>query len=93
MGGLYDLRSLKQSYMRSAGHLGWAFPPGLGAKAACPDRPVIMLNSPEKSPSFPEPQRALPGCQSLQEDVQPQRPEFSIRVHREKGDLRGSPLR
>src|ERR1044071_2465624 len=29
--------------MRSAGHLGWAFPAGLGAKAACPDRPVITF--------------------------------------------------
>src|SRR5438105_4575917 len=43
MGGMFDLRSLKQSYMRSAGHLGWAFPAGLGAKAACPDRPVITF--------------------------------------------------
>jgi len=43
MGGMYDLRSPKQSYMRSAGHLGWAFPAGLGAKAACPDRPVITF--------------------------------------------------
>jgi acetolactate synthase-1/2/3 large subunit len=43
MGGMYDLRSLKQSYMRSAGHLGWAFPAGLGAKAACPDRAVITF--------------------------------------------------
>ena len=40
---MYDLRSPKQSYMRSAGHLGWAFPAGLGAKAACPDRPVITF--------------------------------------------------
>ena len=43
MGGMYDLRSPKQSYMRSAGHLGWAFPAGLGAKAACPERPVITF--------------------------------------------------
>jgi acetolactate synthase-1/2/3 large subunit len=43
MGGMYDLRSPKQSYMRSAGHLGWAFPAGIGAKAACPDRPVIVF--------------------------------------------------
>ena len=43
MGGMYDLRSIKQSYMRSAGHLGWAFPAGLGAKAACPERPVITF--------------------------------------------------
>jgi len=43
MGGMYDLRMPAQSYMRSAGHLGWAFPAGLGAKAACPDRPVVVF--------------------------------------------------
>lgn len=43
MGGLYDLRVATQSYMRSAGHLGWAFPAGIGAKAACPDRPVVVF--------------------------------------------------
>jgi acetolactate synthase I/II/III large subunit len=43
MGGMYDLRSPTQSYMRSAGHLGWAFPAGIGAKAACPDRPVVVF--------------------------------------------------
>jgi acetolactate synthase I/II/III large subunit len=43
MGGMYDLRAASQSYMRSAGHLGWAFPTGLGAKAACPQRPVIVF--------------------------------------------------
>jgi acetolactate synthase I/II/III large subunit len=43
MGGMYDLRIPAQSYMRSAGHLGWAFPAGLGAKAACPDRPVVVF--------------------------------------------------
>jgi len=43
MGGLYDLRSPSQSYMRSAGHLGWAFPAGIGAKAACQDRPVVVF--------------------------------------------------
>ena len=36
MGGMYDLRSPTQSYMRSAGHLGWAFPAGLGAKCGVP---------------------------------------------------------
>ncbi len=35
MGGMFDLTSPRQSYMRSAGHLGWAFPAGLGAKCAC----------------------------------------------------------
>jgi len=43
MGGMFDLRSAKQSYLRSAGHLGWAFPAGLGAKCACPQRPVVTF--------------------------------------------------
>jgi len=43
MGGMYDLRTDSQSYMRSAGHLGWAFPAGIGAKAACPERPVVVF--------------------------------------------------
>ena len=43
MGGMYDLRSPKQGYLRSAGHLGWAFPAGLGAKCACPGRPVVTF--------------------------------------------------
>jgi len=43
MGGLYDLRTPRQSYMRSAGHLGWAFPAGLGAKCGCPERPVVTF--------------------------------------------------
>jgi acetolactate synthase-1/2/3 large subunit len=43
MGGMFDLRSATQSYLRSAGHLGWAFPAGIGAKAACPERPVVVF--------------------------------------------------
>jgi acetolactate synthase-1/2/3 large subunit len=43
MGGMFDLTSTKQGYLRSAGHLGWAFPAGLGAKCACPDRPVLTF--------------------------------------------------
>ena len=43
MGGMYDLRAPTQSYLRSAGHLGWAFPASLGAKCAQPDRPVICF--------------------------------------------------
>ena len=43
MGGMFDLKSASQSYLRSAGHLGWAFPAGLGAKCACPDRPVVTF--------------------------------------------------
>jgi acetolactate synthase-1/2/3 large subunit len=43
MGGFYDLRTRNQSYMRSAGHLGWAFPAALGAKCGAPDRPVVCF--------------------------------------------------
>jgi acetolactate synthase I/II/III large subunit len=43
MGGMFDLRTAEQSYLRSAGHLGWAFPAGLGARCACPDRPVVVF--------------------------------------------------
>jgi len=43
MGGMFDLSSPRQSYIRSAGHLGWAFPAGLGAKCACPERPVVVF--------------------------------------------------
>jgi len=43
MGGMYDLRSPNQSYLRSAGHLGWAFPAGLGAKCGAPERPVVTF--------------------------------------------------
>jgi acetolactate synthase I/II/III large subunit len=43
MGGLFDLTSPLQSYLRSAGHLGWAFPAGLGAKCARPERPVVSF--------------------------------------------------
>jgi acetolactate synthase-1/2/3 large subunit len=43
MGGMYDLRSPRQSFLRSAGHLGWAFPAGLGAKCAAPQRPVVTF--------------------------------------------------
>src|SRR6266513_5593183 len=43
MGGMYDLTSVNQSYLRSDSHLGWAFPAGLGAKCACPDRPVVTF--------------------------------------------------
>ncbi|MGI8524830.1 MAG: thiamine pyrophosphate-binding protein [Pseudolabrys sp.] len=43
MGGMYDTRTQAQSYIRSAGHLGWAFPAGIGAKAASPNRPVVAF--------------------------------------------------
>ena len=43
MGAMFDTRTPTQSYLRSAGHLGWAFPASLGAKCAAPDRPVICF--------------------------------------------------
>ncbi len=43
MGGMYDVRGAGQTYLRSAGHLGWAFPASLGAKCAAPDRPVVCF--------------------------------------------------
>ena len=43
MGGMYDLRKPSQSYIRSCGHLGWAFSAGLGAKCAVPERPVVVF--------------------------------------------------
>jgi acetolactate synthase-1/2/3 large subunit len=43
IGGMFNTRSAHQSYIRSAGHLGWAFPAALGAKCACPERPVVAF--------------------------------------------------
>ena len=43
MASMFELTSPGQSFIRSAGHLGWAFPAGLGAKCACPDRPVVIF--------------------------------------------------
>jgi acetolactate synthase-1/2/3 large subunit len=43
MGGMYDLRTPQQSYVRCAGHLGWAFPAALGVKCGVPDRPVVCF--------------------------------------------------
>jgi acetolactate synthase I/II/III large subunit len=39
---MFDMKA-GQQYMRSAGHLGWAFPAGLGAKCGCPERPVVTF--------------------------------------------------
>ena len=36
MGGMYDLRVPTQSYIRSAGHLGWAFPAGARRQGGVP---------------------------------------------------------
>ena len=43
MGGMFDLRSPEQTYIRSAGHLGWAFSAAMGAKCGCPERPVLAF--------------------------------------------------
>ena len=43
MASMYENNHSSQSFIRSAGHLGWAFPAGLGAKCACPDRPVVTF--------------------------------------------------
>jgi acetolactate synthase-1/2/3 large subunit len=43
MSGFFDLSAPTQSFMRSAGHLGWAFAAGLGAKCAAPHRPVVTF--------------------------------------------------
>jgi acetolactate synthase I/II/III large subunit len=43
MGGMYDLKAPTQSYIRCAGHLGWAFPASIGAKCGAPERPVVCF--------------------------------------------------
>ncbi len=42
--GMYiELRRPTQTYLRAAGSLGWGLPAALGAKCACPERPVICF--------------------------------------------------
>ena len=43
MASMFELTSADQTFMRSAGHLGWAFCAGLGAKCASPHRPVVTF--------------------------------------------------
>jgi acetolactate synthase-1/2/3 large subunit len=43
MASMFELEHATQSFMRSAGHLGWAFPAGLGARCASPGRPVVTF--------------------------------------------------
>ncbi len=43
-GSLIRLESGRQSFLRAAGSLGWAFPAALGAKCALPERPVICFS-------------------------------------------------
>jgi acetolactate synthase I/II/III large subunit len=39
----HDTTSPEQDYLRSAGHLGWAFSAGVGAKCGAPGRPVVVF--------------------------------------------------
>ena len=43
MSSMFELTSSRQRFIRSAGHLGWAFAAGLGAKCAAPDNPVVTF--------------------------------------------------
>lgn len=43
MAQFHDVTSADQSYLRSAGHLGWAVSAGIGAKAAAGSRPVVVF--------------------------------------------------
>ncbi|GAA4464891.1 thiamine pyrophosphate-binding protein [Phytohabitans houttuyneae] len=43
MAQFHDVTAPGQGYLRSAGHLGWAFSAGVGAKCAAPDRPVVAF--------------------------------------------------
>ena len=43
MGGMFEKRHPGQEYIRSAGHLGWAFPAAIGAKCGAPGRPVVCF--------------------------------------------------
>ena len=43
-GGMVDLTRPGQGYLRAAGSLGWGLPAALGAKLACPERPVVLFS-------------------------------------------------
>jgi len=43
-GAILDLNRPGQSYIRAAGSLGWGLPAALGAKLACPERPVLLFS-------------------------------------------------
>jgi acetolactate synthase I/II/III large subunit len=42
-GALIELKRAGQGYLRADGSLGWAFPAGLGAQLAQPDRPIVVV--------------------------------------------------
>lgn len=43
MASMFEISAPTQTFIRSSGHLGWAFSAGLGAKCARPDRPVVTF--------------------------------------------------
>jgi acetolactate synthase I/II/III large subunit len=43
-GAFLDLTRPGQGYIRAAGSLGWGLPAALGAKLACPERPVLLFS-------------------------------------------------
>ena len=43
MAQFHDITGPGQGYLRSAGHLGWAFSAGVGAQLAAPERPVVVF--------------------------------------------------
>jgi acetolactate synthase I/II/III large subunit len=43
-GAYTELRRPGQTYLRAAGSLGWGLPAAMGAKCACPDRPVVCFS-------------------------------------------------
>ena len=43
MASMFEITAPTQTYIRSSGHLGWAFSAALGAKCAVPERPVIAF--------------------------------------------------
>ncbi|MCY1137225.1 thiamine pyrophosphate-binding protein [Actinoplanes sp. Pm04-4] len=43
MAQFHDITAPGQGYLRSAGHLGWAFSAGVGAQLAAPERPVVVF--------------------------------------------------
>jgi acetolactate synthase-1/2/3 large subunit len=42
-GTMVDLKHPGQSYLRCSGSLGWGLPAAMGAKCACPERPVLCF--------------------------------------------------
>ena len=60
MGGMYDLSTATQSYIRSAGHLGWAFRRGLAQSAA--RRSAQWWRSPATPVSVPHRRRRTAGA-------------------------------